>query len=232
MLTISILKQELHAKANPEKVKILQRFFKTGPGEYGEGDVFLGVAVPEVRKIAKKCIELRLPAIVQLLHSRIHEERLAALLVMVDKFQTGNEKELIYKTYLNNTKYINSWDLVDLSAYKVVGDYLYDKPKAILYELARSKIVWERRIAIIATFSFIKNNQFEETLRVSRMLLHDEHDLIQKAVGWMLREVGKRDLKTEEEFIGKYAKEMARTTLRYAIEKFPKEKRKSYLNLK
>ncbi|MBE0478142.1 DNA alkylation repair protein [Candidatus Aerophobetes bacterium] len=229
MCTLSILKKELSAQENPEKAKILQRFFKTGAGEYGEGDVFLGVAVPHVRKIAKKYNELALLDIVDLLHSKIHEERLASLLIMVDKFQKGKEKEAVYRTYLQNTKYINSWDLVDLSAYKIVGEYLSGKPKAILYQLARSKMLWERRIAIIATFSFIKNNQFEETFAIARILVDDEHDLIQKAVGWMLREIGKRDYKAEEEFLDKYADKMARTTLRYAIEKFPEEKRKHYL---
>ena len=255
MLMLSGLKKELKAKASPKKAKILQRFFKTGPGEYGYGDVFLGVVVPETRKVAKKYSTLKVADAVKLLHSKIHEERLAALLIMVDKFQApeqqrsrkrisssflpslpskarwgkkkvyflrpGNEQEIIYKTYLKNTKYINNWDLVDLSAEKIVGDYLFDKPKDILYKLAESKSVWERRIAIIATFNFIKNNKFEETFKISKILLNDEHDLIHKAVGWMLREVGKRDIKTEKDFLDKYSKKMARTTFRYAIERFP-----------
>jgi len=230
MVTILDLKRELKNKGNAQKAKILQRFFKTGKGEYGYGDVFLGVTVPEIRKISKKYSGLKLLEVVKLLHSKIHEERLAALLIMVNKFQTGKEKELIYQTYLKNKKYINNWDLVDLSAEKIIGDYLYDKPKDILYKLTKSKSVWDRRIAIIATFNFIKNKRFEETFKIARMFLNDEHDLIQKAVGWMLREVGKRDLKTEEDFLNKNYKKMTRTTLRYAIERFPEKKRKQYLS--
>ena len=229
MLTILDFKKELKTKANSQKAKILQRFFKTGPGEYGEWDVFLGVVVPEIRKVAKKYGVLKSQDVVKLLHSKIHEERMAALLVMVNKFQTKKERETIYKTYLKNTKRINNWDLVDLSADKIVGDYLFDKPKTILYKLAKSKSIWERRIAIMATFNFIKRNKVEETLKIAKILLNDEQDLIHKAVGWMLREVGKRDIKTEEKFLKKYYKKMPRTMLRYAIEKFPEKKRKQYL---
>jgi len=229
VLTFSSLKKELKTKANPGKAKILQRFFKTGKGEYAEGNVFLGIVVPETRKIVQKYNSLRLEDVAKLLRSKIHEERLAALLIMVNKFQTGKGKEKIYNLYLKNTKYINNWDLVDLSADKIVGDYLFNKPKAILRKLAKSKSIWERRIAIMATFNFIKNNKFEETLKIAKILLNDKHDLIHKAVGWMLREVGKRDLKTEEKFLKKYYKKMPRTMLRYAIEKFPERKRKQYL---
>ena len=232
MLTLSDLKKELRAKANPGKAKILQGFFKTGKGEYGAGDIFLGIIVPETRKIAEKYSTLELAETVKLLHSKVHEERLASLLIMVNKFENGEkeEKEMIYKTYLKNTKNINNWDLVDLSAYKIAGDYLFDEPKTILYKLAKSKSVWERRIAIMATFNFIKNNKFRETLKIAKILLRDKHDLIQKAVGWMLREIGKRNFKTEEGFLNKYYKKMARTMLRYAIEKFPERKRKRYLS--
>jgi len=229
MLTFLDLKKELKTKSSPKKAKILQRFFKTGPEEYGEGDVFLGIAVPEIRKLVKKYSDLKIKEIIKLLHSKIHEERLIALLIMVKKFQIEKNKEKIYNLYLKNTKYINNWDLVDLSANKIVGDYLLDKPKSILYKLARSKSVWERRISIIATFNFIKNNKFEETLKIARILLNDKHDLIHKAVGWMLREIGKRDLKTEERFLKKYYPKMPRTMLRYAIKKFPEKKRKQYL---
>ena len=227
------MKKELKAKADPKKAKVLQKFFKTGIGEYGQGDVFLGVAVPLTRKIAKKYHILKLADVAKLLRSKIHEERLAALLMMVDRFQAGKEKEKekIYKTYLKSAKYINNWDLVDLSADKIVGDYLFEKPKGILYKLAKSKSVWQKRIAIMATFNFIKKNKFEDTLKIAKILLRDKHDLIHKAVGWMLREVGKRDFKAEEEFLDKYHKKMARTTLRYAIEKFPKKKRKEYLTV-
>ena len=226
---LTSLEKELKIKANLEKAKILQRFFKTGPGEYGEGDVFLGIVVPEIRKLVKKYSNLKIKEIIKLLHSKIHEERLTALLIMVNKFQVEEDKEKIYNLYLKNTKYINNWDLVDLSADKIIGDYLLNKPKSILYKLAKSKRIWERRISIIATFNFIKNNKFKETLKIAKILLNDEHDLIHKAVGWMLREVGKRDLKTEEKFLKKYYKKMPRTMLHYAIEKFPEKKRKQYL---
>ncbi len=229
MLTLLGLRKELRVKASPEKAKILQRFFKTGPGEYGEGDIFLGVVVPDIREVAKKYGNLELKKVVKLLYSKIHEERLTALLIMVDKFRSGNNKKKIYNLYLKNTKHINSWDLVDLSADKIVGVYLLDKPKLILYKLARSKSIWERRVGIMATFNFIKNNKFKETLKIAKILLNDEHDLIHKAVGWMLREIGKRDLKTEEKFLKKYYKKMPKTMLRYAIEKFPEKKRKQYL---
>ncbi|MFA5392495.1 MAG: DNA alkylation repair protein [Candidatus Paceibacterota bacterium] len=229
MVTTLDLKRELKNKENAQKAKNLQRFFKTGKGEYGYGDIFLGISVSEVRKISKKYSDLKLSEVVKFLHSKIHEERLLALLIMINKFQTGNEKELIYQTYLKNKKYINNWDLVDLSAVKIVGDYLFDKPKNVLYKLIKSKSIWDRRIAILATFNFIKNKRFEETFKIARILLNDEHDLIQKAVGWMLREVGKKDFKAEEDFLNKHYKKMARTTLRYAIEKFPERKRKQYL---
>jgi len=229
MLTLLNLKKELRMKASPKKAKILQRFFKTGPGEYGEGDVFLGVVVPDIRKLVKEYSDLKLKEAVKLLHSKIHEERLTALLIMVSQFQAEKNEEKVYNLYLKNTKYINSWDLVDLSADKIVGVYLASKSKLILCELSKSKNIWERRISIISTFCFIKNNRFEETLKIAKILLSDEHDLIHKAVGWMLREVGKRDLKTEEEFLKKYYKRMPRTMLRYAIEKFPEKKRKKYL---
>jgi len=228
-MKLSELKEELRFKANPEKAKLLQGFFKTGKGEYGEGDIFLGVVVPESRKIAKKYADLALADVEKLLHSKIHEERLTALLILVDKFHAGKEQKKIYNFYLQNTKYINNWDLVDLSAHKIVGAYLTDKSKSILIKLARSRNLWERRIAVIATFSFIKDNRFKESLKIAKILLNDEHDLIQKAVGWMLREVGKRDLKTEESFLREYCKKMPRTMLRYAIEKFPERKRKRFL---
>ena len=230
MLTLSGLKKELKKTANPKKAKILQRFFKTGSGEYGEGDVFWGVAVPEIRKTAKKYRGLKLEEAAKLLSSEIHEERLTALIIMVNKFQLGEEKEKIYNIYLKNRKYVNNWDLVDLSADKIVGAYLFDKPKAILFDLIKSKRIWDKRISVMATFYFIKKNKFETTLKISEKLLNDEHDLIHKAVGWMLREVGKRNLKTEEKFLKKHCREMPRTMLRYAIEKFPEKKRKQYLS--
>ena len=225
---LSRFKKELKIKANSKKAKILQRFFKTGPGEYGEGDIFLGIVSSDIKEIAKKYNKLNTKEILKLLHSKIHEERVAALRIMIDKFQKGEQKK-IYNLYLENTKYINNWDLVDLSAHKIIGEYFLNKPKSILYKLAKSKNIWERRISIISTFTFIRNNEFSETLKIARLLLKDKHDLIHKAVGWMLREVGKRDLNIEEEFLKKYYKKMPRTMLRYAIERFPEKKRKYYL---
>lgn len=215
--------KEIRSKSDPEKAKKSAQFFKTGPGEYGEGDFFLGISVPEIRKLIKKYRPLKRKEIIILLHSQFHQERFAALLFMIER------PEEFYSLYLKKTKYINSWDLVDISAYKILGSYLYDKPRDPLYKLARSKNIWERRMAIIATYYFIKQGEFEDTLKISEILLDDEHHLIHKAVGWMLREVGKRDLKKEEQFLKKQAKKMPRITLNYAIEKFPERKRKQYL---
>lgn len=224
--------------SNPKQAKILQRFFKTGKGEYGEGDIFLGVKVPDQRKVAGKFQELSLGDIEKLLNSRIHEHRMAALFVLINKYEKadGNTKKKIFDFYLKNTKNINSWDLVDISAPKIVGGFLLEKfnessmPRPrLLYKLAKSKDLWERRIAIISTWAFIRNNNFDDTLKISKIFLFDEHNLIHKATGWMLREVGKRDQKVEEEFLKKYYLKMPRVMLRYAIEKFDDEKRKFYL---
>ncbi len=217
--------------ANPSKAKVLAGFFKTGKGEYGEGDLFLGLTVPQSRTIAKKFASLTFGSIRELLKSPYHEERLVALLMLAHNYQLGNEeeKERIYSFYLKNTKCINNWDLVDLSAEKIAGAFLLDKRKDILYKLARSENVWERRISIVCTYYFIKNRQFEDTMKISELLLDDKHDLIHKAVGWMLREVGKRNLQAEEEFLKKHCKRMPRTMLRYAIERFPENKRKFYI---
>lgn len=224
--------KELAQYADKKKAQLLMRFFKTGAGEYGEGDIFMGVMVPQTRMVAKKYKNLALQETKKLLKSPIHEERLLALLILVEQFQKGTEKqkESIYKFYLGNTKYINNWDLVDLSAHKIVGAYLLDKNKTILKTLAHSKIIWDRRIAILAMFQFIKNNDFDYALAVATMLVHDEHDLIQKAVGWMLREIGKKDQKIEEQFLKKHHKTMPRTMLRYAIERFPQKLRQFYLS--
>lgn len=226
------LKKDLKKNSNKSKAKALQRFFKTGKGEYGEGDVFLGITVPKQRKIAKKYLSLDISTLQSLLDSKIHEERLIALLILTDNFKSSDEerKYQILDFYLHNTKNINNWDLVDLSAPHIVGPYFLDKPKDILYQMAESKLLWEKRISIISTFSFIKNNQFQDSLKIAEILLHDSHDLIHKAVGWMLREIGKKDIKAEENFLKKYYKEMPRTMLRYAIEKFPEKTRKAYLN--
>jgi 3-methyladenine DNA glycosylase AlkD len=226
------VKKDLAKLVDKNKAVFLPRFFKTGPGEYGEGDKFIGVVVPAQRLVAKKYGELPLPDIEKLLHDEIHECRLTALLILIIKYQKSdsNTKKQIYNFYLINTKYINNWDLVDLSAPNIVGNYLLDQKRDILSKLAGSKNLWERRISIISTYAFIKNNQFDETIKIAGILLKDKHDLIQKAAGWMLREVGKRNQNIEEQFLQKYYRVMPRTMLRYAIEKFSPEKRKFYLN--
>jgi len=229
------IKKELRIKGSLEKADILRRFFKTGKGQYGEGDRFLGVVVPDQRKIAIKFGDLSTKEVELLVESPYHEERLTGLLILISKFSKAKkeDKEKIYNFYLKHTKWINNWDLVDLTAPNIVGEYLKDKDKTMLMKLAYSKDLWERRIAILSTFAFIKDRKHEETLRISRILLKDNNDLIHKAVGWMLREVGKRcGEEKEEEFLQKHYKTMPRTMLRYAIERFPEEKRKSYLNKK
>ena len=225
------LRMELKKIADSKKAQVLQRFFKTGKGEYGEGDAFLGVTVPETRKIAQRFSDLTLADIAKLIRSGIHEERLLALLILVHKFEEGDDscRNKIFNFYLKNTKYINNWDLVDLTAPKIVGAYLVNRPRGILYKLAGSKSLWERRIAILATCAFIKVGEFKDALAISRVLLNDPHDLIHKAVGWMLREVGKRSQTAEKQFLKKYYKTMPRTMLRYAIERFPERLRKAYL---
>jgi len=228
---ISQIKKDLQKCANPEKAKILSGFFKTGKGQYGEGDIFLGITVPEQRKIARKYSDLPLSGLSALLSGRIHEQRLVALLVLIGKYRKGDsgEKREIFDFYLRHAKHVNNWDLVDLSAGHILGHYLLDKDRAHLYRLTRSRNVWERRMAIIATFAFIRNGEFDDTLRIAEMLLADDHDLIHKAAGWMLREVGKRDQKKEEAFLRHHYRRMPRTMLRYAIERFDEEKRKAYL---
>lgn len=218
---------EINSFKNSEKKIILQRFFKTGPGEYGEGDIFLGLTNPIQRNIAKKYKDLALTDVKKLLISKYHEYRMIALFILIHKYPK-NKKE-IFDIYLNNTKHINNWDLVDLSAPNIVGDYLLDKDRKILYQLAKSNDLWEKRISILATFTFIRNNEYKDTLAISEILLNDKHDLIHKAVGWMLRELGKRVLQKEEEFLDRYSKVMPRTMLRYAIERFDENKRKKYM---
>jgi len=231
-MSLSDLKRKVKKISNPAQAKNLQRFFKTGKGLYGEGDIFAGIMVPQSRKLAQEFSNLPFSDLDQLIKSKIHEERLIALLILVHNFEKTEYKgrKKIFDFYLKNTKYINNWDLVDLSAPRVVGNYLLNKPRAVLYKLVKSKNLWERRIAVLATFMFIKNNQFKDSLEISKILLSDSHDLIHKAVGWMLREVGKKSLNVELKFLNKYSKKMPRTTLRYAIERFPENLRKKYLN--
>jgi len=222
---------ELQDLANKKQAEQYKKFFKTGKGEYGEGDIFLGVKVPVQRKVAKKYQGLNLIKLQKLLNSKIHEHRLTGLIILTNKYKksTKEEKENIFNFYLNNTKNINNWDLVDLSAPNIVGSFLSNNKKNILYDFANSKDLWEKRIAIVSTLNFIKQNQFQDTLAISEILLDDKHDLIHKAVGWMLREVGKREQEVLENFLKQHYKKMSRTMLRYSIEKFDEEKRKSYL---
>ncbi len=225
--------KEMENFANPEKSKILQRFFKTGKGQYGEGDIFLGLTVPQSRAISKKYRNLSLADISSILKSRIHEHRLVALLILVLKFEVGNEsqRKRIFDFYLKNAKYVNNWDLVDLTAPKIVGYFIeeHKRDMKILYKLAKSDNLWEKRIAIISTAFFIRKGKFRNTFKIVKILLKDKHDLIHKAMGWMLREIGKRNQKILEDFLERNIKKIPRTTLRYAIERFPKNKRKEYL---
>jgi 3-methyladenine DNA glycosylase AlkD len=231
-MTAQQIRKRLRQFATREKAKVLQGFFKTGPGEYGEGDVFLGVVVPDIRRVSKEFQNAPLDEITTLLASTVHEERLLALLMLVQAYARGDDalKRNIYGLYLKNTKYINNWDLVDLSAPNIVGAYLLDKSRMPLYAFARSKNLWKRRIAILATFQFIKQNDFHDTLGISKILLRDDQDLLHKAVGWMLREVGKRDVIAEETFLRLHYKKMPRTMLRYAIERFPEGKRRKFMD--
>lgn len=231
-MSLSHLKKSLKKASNPRDAVFLQRFFKTGKGEYAEGDVFIGVRVPQTRKVVKEFCDLPLKDVETLLHSKIHEERLCALLILVAQFKQGDEalQKKIYDLYLRSTQYINNWDLVDSSADPIVGGYLFKRDKSILLTLAHSKLLWERRIAMIATFYFIKQGQSSDAFKIAEMLLGDSHDLMHKAVGWMLREVGKRCSRGDlEVFLKKYYQTMPRTALRYAIEHFPKSERLKYL---
>jgi len=225
------LRLELASLANPETATFLQRFFKTSPGQYGEGDRFLGIRVPQLRSLVRRSRDLPLGAALELLRSPWHEERLLALLLLVDRYRRGGaeERDAIHRAYLANTRYVNNWDLVDTSAEHLVGAHLNPDLLNLLEDLARSESVWERRIAMIATFHWIKRGEFRPTLQIVTLLVWDAHDLIHKAVGWMLREVGKRDRATEEAFLRTHYRSMPRTMLRYALEHYPEEERKAYL---
>ena len=227
---------DLQKLKNSLQAKNLARFFKTKKGEYGEGDIFYGIKVPSTREVAKKYFnEMSLEETEELLHSKIHEERLCALLILVLKFEnektTPEEQKEIFKLYLKNTKYINNWDLVDLSSHHIVGAYLFENKNeiSILEKLAKSQLLWDRRIAMVSCYHFIYRKDFQQPLIIAKILLNDKEDLMHKAVGWMLREIGKRDLIVEETFLKENYKLMPRTMLRYAIEKFLEEKRKKYL---
>ncbi|UCH76279.1 MAG: DNA alkylation repair protein [Rhodospirillales bacterium] len=210
----------------------MQRFFQTGPGEYGEGDLFAGLRVPQVRAFARAYRDISLDDMTAVLQSGYHEARFLALVLLADRFRRGDEAEQaeIYRRYLAHTRFINNWDLVDSSARHIVGAWLAQRDRAPLYRLARSADLWERRIAIIATQAFIRDHDFADTLKIAEMLRDDPHDLIHKAVGWMLREVGNRDRAAEEEFLERHCRQMPRTMLRYAIEKFPPTLRRRYLD--
>ena len=222
----------LHELSDPQKAESLKRFFKTGPGEYGEGDIFLGIRVPDVRQLTREFKTVKAWDVVPILRSAVHEERLFALLVFVREFSKGTrtDREKIYNLYRDNMEFVNNWDLVDLSAPPIVGAFLENRCRNPLYRMAESGTLWERRIAIMATFHFIRKQQFEDTLKISRILLGDGEDLIHKATGWMLREVGKRDAESEEFFLKEHCRDMPRTMLRYAIEKFPPDRRRMYLD--
>ena len=222
------MKKELLSIADPKLGANYARFFKTGKGDYGEGDKFLGMRVPHLRKICKKYKDMDLQEVEKLLQGEYHEYRLGALFILVDQYPKKSKE--IVDIYLRNTKYVNNWDLVDSSAYKILGRYLEDRDRNILYKLANSKDLWEKRISIISCFWFIKDKDFKDAINISEILLHDDHDLIHKAVGWMLREIGNKDRETEEIFLKKYHKVMPRTMLRYSIEKFSDEKRKFYMS--
>lgn len=210
---------------------MLARYFKTGKGEYGEGDVFWGITVPHQRQIAKKYTSLSLADLQELLMSKVHELRLTALLILVERYRMAelNERRQLIEFYLKNTRFINNWDLVDASAPYILGDYFFPRDKKILYTLCRSKNIWERRIAMLATYGFIKKGHFKDTLTMAELLLGDSHDLIHKAVGWMLREVGKKDQSAEIAFLERHHARMPRTMLRYAIEKFDEPTRQKYV---
>lgn len=222
---------ELHKLADPSRAEFLQGFFKTGKGEYAEGDCFLGIRVPLLRRLAKQHKPLVLKDVDVLLKSKWHEERLIALIILSNAFLKNGEeaRKVIFNLYVSSLSSVNNWDLVDISAPNIAGAFLWDKDKTLLYNLVKSKNIWKRRVVIMATFYFIKRNSFNDTLKIARMLLEDKEDLIHKATGWMLREIGKRSLETEKSFLDANVKIMPRTMLRYAIERFPEKDRRKYL---
>ena len=217
--------------ADPEQAIFLQRFFKTGKGQYGEGDVFYGIKVPQTRQIAKEFKQISFAELKEVLKHPVHEIRLCGLLILVEQFKKAKEEDRkkIIDFYLSSTQYINNWDLVDLSCYHILGTYLLDKPRDILYSLAESSNMWEQRIAIVGTWAFIRKQEYQDTLDIAVMLLDHPHDLIHKAIGWMLREISKRDENVMLDFIKIHYEKMPRTALRYAIERLPEVERKNIL---
>ncbi|MES3004630.1 MAG: DNA alkylation repair protein [Patescibacteria group bacterium] len=226
--------REINRRGNKIKAQQAQRFFKTGESSYSKGDVFLGLNAKDVDFVSEKYVDLGIPFVVKLLKSEIHDYRDVALSILVLKYKKGDKivKDKVVKTYLANKKYVNNWDLVDGSAYKILGDYLLDKSRDVLYKLACSKVMWDRRIAIVSTFAFIRSGDTKDAVKISKILLNNREDLMHKAVGWMLREVGKKDEKILKDFLNKNIKVMPRTTLRYSIERFPENIRQYYLKLK
>jgi len=226
-----MVRNRLQKLASPSDANLLQSFFKTAPGEYGAGDQFIGIRLPVLRSVAKEFRALPLREVTMLLRSPVHEERLLALLMLVDAYQRGNEagRAAIYGLYLKQLDWVNNWDLVDSSAPYIVGRHLAERSRNILFRLARSKKLWHRRVAMLATFHFIRQNDFADALRLAELLRNDEHDLMHKAVGWMLREIGKRDGAVLKRFLDQHAARMPRTMLRYAIEKLPERERQRHL---
>lgn len=228
---INKILKELKSEKNAEQARLLSGFFKTGKGQYGEGDIFWGIKVPVTRGISKKFKEASLEDIQGLLDSKIHEHRMTGMFILIERYKKADDKKEIYDFYLKNTKNINNWDLVDLTAPNIVGNFLLEnkKERKILYSLVKSNNLWERRIAVLSTFTLLRNKEYGDTIKISEILLKDKHDLIHKAVGWMLREMGKRDKEVEVKFLEKYYKVMPRTMLRYAIEKFDLKEREKYM---
>jgi 3-methyladenine DNA glycosylase AlkD len=233
MTTINNLIRDIDKQRNNSKSIILQKIFKTDKGQYGYGDIFLGLTVPIQRQISKKYQNTSFNDLQKLINKKIHEYRLISLLILISKYKKSIDiktKKQIYDFYVKNINFVNNWDLVDLSSPHIIGEHLFNKSRRPLYNLAKSSNLWYRRISIISTFTFIKKEDFKDTIKIAKLLLNDKHDLIHKAVGWMLREVGKRDISILYNFLDEFYKEMPRTMLRYAIEKLPKDKRKIYMN--
>ncbi len=230
-VTLAAIRDRMRRLATPEQAAVARRFFKSGPGEYGEGDAFIGLKVPQIRGLIRSCDPLPASAVLSLIRSKFHEERLLGLYCLIRRFARGDEKtkKHVFGLYLKHTKWINNWDLVDTSAPHIVGAWLIDRDRAMLRKLARSGNLWERRMAVLATQAFIRRGEVDDTLQIIRALLGDNHDLIHKACGWMLREIGKRDVRTLESFLAMEANRMPRTMLRYAIEKLPEKRRKAWL---